>query len=76
MYSQCIGSRLIFGFLEDINKCYLSKFKIDQFDISTEIHVELFELKADLKKAKKKKSNGPQKNAALMDRCKNVEKIN
>ncbi len=47
-----------FGFLEDINKFYLSKFKIDQFDISTEIHVELFELKADLLKAKKKKGNG------------------
>jgi hypothetical protein len=61
MYSQYIGSRLIFGFLEDINKCYLSKFKIDQFDISTEVHVELFELKADLKKAKKKKSKGASK---------------
>ena len=59
--SQYIGTWIIFGFLEDINKCYLSKFKIDQFDISTEIHLELFELKADLLKAKKKKSNGASK---------------
>jgi hypothetical protein len=48
----------IFGFLKDSHKFYLPKFWIDPFDISIEIHGELFELKADLLKAKKKKRNG------------------